>query len=144
MRELNDWVPTGWNLFPGLNDWVATGWKLVNPSDKTFSLFLAADRPHKQPCKKASIVFPKHLSSPKPGHTTGGSGRGARHGGGAGSGRAGCQQNCSPRGQETFVPPKASNSRLLNVPPEARTSEILFNSFYLNRVREQNHRLTSG
>ena len=31
-----------------------------------------------------------YLSSPKPGHTAGGSGRGARQGGGAGSGRTGC------------------------------------------------------
>ena len=31
-----------------------------------------------------------HLSNPKPEHTTGGSGRGARRGGGAGSGRTGC------------------------------------------------------
>ena len=31
--------------------------------------------------------WPSNLSSPKPGHTTGGSGRGARRGGGAGSGR---------------------------------------------------------
>ena len=38
-----------------------------------------------------------NLSSPKPGHTTGGSGRGARRGGGAASGRTGCQQNSSPR-----------------------------------------------
>ena len=68
-----------------------------------------------------------HLSSPKPGHTTGGSGRTAgRQGGGAGSSRTGCQQNCSPRRQESLAPPKASRTRRLNVPPEARTSEIPF------------------
>ena len=82
---------------------------------------------------------PEHLSSPKPGHTTGGSGRGARRGGGAGSGRTGCQQNCSPRRQASLVPPKASKTRRLNVSPEARTSEIL-----CKPVEEQNPRLTRG
>ena len=67
-----------------------------------------------------------NLSSPKPGHTSGGSGRGARRGGGAGSGRTGCQQNCSPRRQGSALPSKASTKRRLNVFPEARTSEILF------------------
>ena len=65
-----------------------------------------------------------YLSNPKPGHTTGASGRSARRGGGAGSGRTGRQQNCSPRKQATLVPSKASKTRLL-VSPEARTSEIL-------------------
>ena len=45
----------------------------------------------------------------------------------AGSGKTGCQQNCSPRGQETLVPSKAWKTRRLNVSPEARTSEILCN-----------------
>ena len=65
-----------------------------------------------------------HLSIPIPGHTTGESGRGARRGGGAGSGRTGCQQNCSPRGQASLAPSKASKKRFLDVSPEARTSEI--------------------
>ena len=71
-------------------------------------------------------LLPQDLSSPKPGHTTSGSGRGARRGGGAGSGRTGCQQNCSPRRQGTLVPSKASKTRRLKVTPEARTSEIKF------------------
>ena len=54
----------------------------------------------------------------------GGSGRGARRGGGAESGRTGCQQNISPRRRPSLVPSKASNSRRLNGFPEARTSEI--------------------
>ena len=66
-----------------------------------------------------------NLSNPKPGHTTGGSGRGARRGGGAGPGRTGRRQNSSPRRQASLVPSKASKTRLLNVSPEARTSEIL-------------------
>ena len=66
-----------------------------------------------------------HLSSPKPEHTTGGSGRGARRGDWAGSGRIGCQQNCSPRKQRSLVPSKASKKRRLSVSPEARTSETL-------------------
>ena len=65
------------------------------------------------------------FSSPKPGHTTSGSGRGARRIGGAGPGRTGRRQNSSPRRQESLVPPKASKTGLLNVSPEARTSEIL-------------------
>ena len=66
-----------------------------------------------------------NLSNPKPGHTSGWSGRGARRGGGAGSGRTGCQQNCSPRGQASLAPPKATKTRRLKDTPEARTSEIL-------------------
>ena len=81
----------------------------------------------------------KNLLSPKPGHTTGVSRRGARRGGGAGSGRTVCQQNCSPRGQYFFVPSKASKTRRLNVSPEARTSEIL-----CKPMEEQNPRLTTG
>ena len=80
-----------------------------------------------------------NLSSPKPGHTTGGSGRGARRGGGAGSGRTGCQQNCSPWGHASVVSSKASKTRRLNVSPEARTSEIL-----CKPMGKQNPRLTRG
>ena len=42
-----------------------------------------------------------HLSSPKPGHTTGGSGRGARRDGGAGSGRT-----VRPGDKRPSYPPK--------------------------------------
>ena len=80
-----------------------------------------------------------YLSGPKPGHTTGGSGRGARWGGGAMSGRTGCQQNCSPGGQASLVFPKASKIRRLNVSPEARTSEIL-----CKPMEEQTPRLTTA
>ena len=80
-----------------------------------------------------------YLPNPKPGHTTGGSGRGARRGGGAGSGRTGCQQKCSPRGRASPVPLKASKTRRLNDPPEARTREIPFKP-----MEEQNPRLTTG
>ena len=82
---------------------------------------------------------PMYLSSPKPGHTTGGSGRGVRRCGGAGSGGTGCQQNSSPGGQSFLVPPKASQTRRLNVSPGARTSEIL-----CKPMEEQNPRLTTG
>ena len=57
--------------------------------------------------------------------TTGESGRGARRGGRAESGRIGCQQNCSFRKQGCRVPSKASKKRRLNVSPETRKSEIL-------------------
>ena len=86
-----------------------------------------------------------HLSNPKPGHTTGGSGRGgARRGGGAGPGRvgpvrAGRRQNSSPRGQPSLVPSKASKTNVVNVSPEARTSEIL-----CKPMEEHSDRLTSG
>ena len=66
-----------------------------------------------------------NLSSRKSGHTTGGSGWGAWRGGGAGSGRTGCQQNFSPRRQASLIPPKASNTRRLNDSREARTCDIL-------------------
>ena len=80
-----------------------------------------------------------NLSNPKPGHTTSGSGRGARRSGRAGSGKIGCQQNYSPRKQRSTVPSKASKKRRFNVFPEARTSEIL-----CKQTEEQNQRLTTG
>ena len=79
-----------------------------------------------------------NLSSPKPGHTTGGR-RGARRGGGAGSGRTVCQQNCSPREKSFLALSKASKTRRLNVSPEARTSEIL-----CKPTEQQNPRLNRG
>ena len=80
-----------------------------------------------------------YLSNPKPGHTTGGSGRSARRSGQAGSGKIECQQNYSPRKQKTTVPSKASKKRRFNVSPKARTSEFL-----CKPTEEQNQRLTIG
>ena len=80
-----------------------------------------------------------YLPGPTPGHTAGGSGRGARRGGGAVLGRTGCQQNGSPRRQASPVLSKASQTRRLNDPPEARTSEILFKP-----MGEQNPWLTTS
>ena len=51
--------------------------------------------------------------SPKPGHTTGGPGRGARRSSGAGSGMTGRRQNSSPRRQSSLAPSKASKTRRL-------------------------------
>ena len=72
------------------------------------------------------IICLPNIPCPKPGHTTGGSRRGAWQGGGAGSGRTVSQQNCPPRGQSFLVPPKAWKTRRLNDYPKARTREILF------------------
>ena len=80
-----------------------------------------------------------NLSVPKPGHTSGESGRGARRGGGAESGRTGRRQNISPRRQASLVPSKASKTRRLIVSPEARSSEIL-----CKPVEEHSDRLTTG
>ena len=66
-------------------------------------------------------------------------GRGARRNGGAGSGRTGCQQNCSPRGHASLAPSKESKTSRLNVFPEARTSEIL-----CKPMQEQSPRLNRG
>ena len=80
------------------------------------------------------------MSSLKPGHIAGGSGRGsARRGGEAGSGRIGRRQNSSPRRQASLVPSKASKTRRLNISPEARASETRFRP-----MEEHNGRLTSG
>ena len=81
-----------------------------------------------------------HLSNPKPGHTTGGSGR-AAHGeatGWDGSGRMGRRRVCS---HKTTAPraSRASKTTVLNNSPGARTREILCKS-----LGEQNVRLTSG
>ena len=62
-----------------------------------------------------------NLSSPKSGHTTGGSGRVAWRRGGAVSGRTGCQQNCSPKGQSSFVPSKASKTVCLDKSKQANS-----------------------
>ena len=80
-----------------------------------------------------------YLSSPKPGHTRGDSGRGARRCGGAGSGRTGRRQNSSPKRKPSLVPSKASKPSRLNVSPKARTSEIL-----CKPMEEHNDRLTTG
>ena len=88
---------------------------------------------------RISSFYRNQLSNPKPGHTTGGSGRSARRSGRAGSGKIGCQQNYSPRKQKSTVPSKASKKRRFNVSPEARTSEIL-----CKPTEEQNQRLTRG
>ena len=66
-----------------------------------------------------------NLPSPKTGHTTGGSCPGARRGGGAGTGRAGCQQKCAPLGQSFHALSTASLTGRLKAPHKARTSENL-------------------
>ena len=86
-----------------------------------------------------SVSRAVNVSNPKPGHTTGGSGRTARRSGWAGSGKIGCQQNYSPRKQKTTGPSKASKKRRFNISPEARTSE-----FRCKPTEEQNQRLTTG
>ena len=120
-----------------------TGWQrvgncLIRVTRHSLCSSLPTDLTNR-PVKKRPSYFPRHLSSPKPGHTTSGSGRGARRGGGAGLGRTGRRQNSTPRRQASLVPPKASKTRLLNVSPEARTSEILFKP-----MGEQSPRLTRG
>ena len=72
-----------------------------------------------------------YLSNPKPGHTTGGSGR-ARRSDRAGSGKIGCQQNYSPKKQRSTVPSQASKKRRFNDSPEARTSEILCKPIFVS------------
>ena len=79
-----------------------------------------------------------NLSNPKPGHTTGESGRSARRSGRARSGKIECQQNYSPREQRSIVPSRAPKKRF-NVFPEARTSE-----FSCKPTEEQNQWLTRG
>ena len=70
-------------------------------------------------------------------------GRVGVHGGGGGAApaRTGRRQNISPRRRASLVPSKASKTqtRLLNVSPEARTSEIL-----CKPMAEHNERLTTG
>ena len=80
-----------------------------------------------------------HVSNPKPGHTTGGSGRGTRRSGQAESSKIACQHNYSPRKQKSTVPFKKSKVCRFNVSPEERTSEIL-----CKPTEEQNQRLTRG
>ena len=116
--EQTEGVPVRWS--GGCKQQLCPGWT----ERRTVESGLKVDRLTGGPRVKMIGMSP-NLSSPKPGHTTGGSGRGARRGGGAGSGRTGCQQNCSPRRQASLAPSKASKTRRLNVSPEARTSEIL-------------------
>ena len=53
--------------------------------------------------------------------------------------RGGVGQNSSPRRQASLVPSKAPKTRCLNVPPEARTSEIV-----CKPMGEQSPLLTTG
>ena len=88
--------------------------------------------------KFSDMHFPRHslhLSNPKPGHTTGGSGRGARRSSRAGSHRIGCQQNYSPGKQMSII----LWQRRFNVSQKAQTGEILGKP-----TEEQNQRLTTG
>ena len=103
---------------------IAVEWRLKSRSSAGRRPFFV---PLLLPVYRRLFVFGNsfHLSGPKPGHTTGGSGRGARRGGGAGPGRTGRRQNNTPRRQSSLLPPKASMKCLPNVSPEARTSEIL-------------------
>ena len=94
-----------------------------------------------------SIHKQKHifnLSSIKLEHTSGRSGRGTRLGGGAGSSRTGCQQNCSLMRQGSVLFSKASTKRRLNVFPEARTSEILCKSNAVTKFVESKTRTYHG
>ena len=74
-----------------------------------------------------------------PGHTTGGSQRGTRRGGGAGSGRTVRQQICAQREQSYLAFSKASRTHRLHVSAEAQTSETL-----CKPMKEQNLRLTTS
>ena len=82
-----------------------------------------------------------NLTSSKPGHTTGGSGRGgARWGAGAGRGGAGRDADGSVRpGDSRPSCFRGSKTNVPNVSPEARTNEIL-----CKPVEEHNERLTRG
>ena len=88
---------------------------------------------------------PQHLnipSNPKPGHTTGGSGRsGVRRRGGAGRGGAGRNAGGTvrPGGKPILLPPRASKTTVLIDPPEART-----NAIPCKPMGQQNIRLTTG
>ena len=83
----------------------------------------------------------KHLSNPKPGHTTGGSGRAAHSGaaGHGGPGRMGRRRVSPRRAQPSLVSPRASKTIVLNIFLEARTKETLSKP-----AEEQNPRLTGG
>ena len=85
------------------------------------------------------ILEDPQLSIPKPGYTTGGSGRGgARRSGGAGRGRAGRDADGPVRpGDDRPLCPQASKTTVLNVSSEARTKEIL-----CKPMEEQSPRLT--
>ena len=109
---------------------------ILGAEDRRPSHFHIRMRKSKNPPSKTCRI---HLSNPKPGHSTGGSGRSARRSGRAGSGKIGCKQNYSPRKQKSTVPSKASKKRRFNVSPEARTSEIPCKA-----TAEQNQRLTTG
>ena len=102
----------------------------------------------KHECTKTYVngIEGHDLSSPKPGHTTGGSGRGgARRGSGAGRGGAGQHESPTDRSaQEITVPvafpgKRAKYTTVLNASSEARTKEIP-----CKPMEEQTPRLTSG
>ena len=87
-----------------------------------------------------TVVF--DLSSPRPGHTTGGAGRdgAGRSGvGGAGQGGLGRRRVCSLWRQPTLLLSRESKTTVLDDSSEARTNEIL-----CKPMEEQSPRLTTG
>ena len=89
-----------------------------------------------------SKAYPMYLSNPKPGHTTGGSGRGgAWRGSRASRGRArgDADMPVRPIDSRPFLPSRASKTIVVNDFSEARTNEIL-----CKPTEKQNPRLTSG
>ena len=120
---------TGINRMQELNPWLTTGLSAVYPRDRERFFSLAADQwidafvslnPSFMQGMSGKSCRIQNLDIPRVG-----SGRGARRGGRAGSGRIRRQQNCSPRKQRILITSKASKKRRLNVSLEARASEIL-------------------
>ena len=84
------------------------------------------------------VVKRTNLSNPKPGNTTGGSGRGARQNGRAGLRKIGCQQKYSPGKQKVHRTFQRMEDTSLQRSREARISETL-----LKPTQETNRRLTT-
>ena len=80
-----------------------------------------------------------YLSSPKHGHTTGMLRQGARRGGGAGSGKTVCQENCAHREKSFLALSRASRTRRLTVFPEEQRSDFL-----CKPMEKQNLRLATS
>ena len=88
-------------------------------------------------CGSTNSLIRTYLSNPKPGHTTGGSGRGARRNGRAGSGGIGCQQTCSARKHKSRVPSKGSQKRRLSVPRS--TKKKILCTYHEHQMSLQTH-----
>ena len=148
IKSPRDWYDASWSAFgPRFVNSLCTvcQWGVGGPIIVVVGMKRRRLKIPDMPCMKR-VYIPGHtlhdLSNPKPGHTTGGSGRGCAHGGAAGRagpGRTERRRNGSPREEP-------SSDALANQRQTLWTSlrKHEQRKSYVNRWGEQNPRFISG